>query len=126
MGKNTRGQKERSREQELKHENSKLRRQISSLRRQIARIDLDRYSHIRDMVEDHLQQEETFSAVKFINDLKKSWKCFDCNSGHLEIMIYSKAGDPWYYRQCTNCAKRTKSQAYTEKVEGILPEKEEK
>ena len=120
MGKNTRGQKEKSKEQELKFENAQLRRQVSSLRRQLARVDLDRYSHIRDMVEEHLLlDEEQKDSSKILEDLKASWTCYDCSQGHLEIIIYSKAGQTWYYRKCTNCAKRTKAKVYSEKVKGI-------
>lgn len=120
MGKNTRGEKERSREQELKFENAKLRREISSLRRQIARLDLDRYSHIRDIVEEHLLlEEDTKDSNRIFQSLKATWACYDCNKGYLEIKTYSKAGAPWYYRKCTNCAKRTKSKAYYEGVKGI-------
>jgi len=125
MGKNTRGHKERSREQELKFENAKLRRQVASLRKQIARLDLDRYSHLRDMIDEQLRTDEVQDGNRIIDDLKKTWTCFDCGSGHLEIITYSKMGEPWYYRQCTNCSKRTKSQAYNENVKGIKKETEE-
>lgn len=124
MGKTRRGDKERSREQELKHENQRLRREISSLRKQLARIDLDRYSHIKDMVEEHLAQEEKMSTQEMLKSMKEEWKCRECNSGYLEIFLYNKIGETWYFRRCNSpdCEHRTKSQPYTPSVKGIMKE----
>lgn len=127
MGKNRRGDKERSREQELKFENHKLRRQVSSLRKQLARLDLDRYSQVRDIVEEHYANEEVEQNTQhMLESLKNTWKCRECHSGHLEINIYTKMGDPWYFRQCNNCSHRTKSQIYTPSVKGIVKPPKEK
>lgn len=121
MGKARRGQKERSREQELKHENHKLRREVSSLRKQLARLDLDRYSTVRDIVEEHYANEEVdVNTQDMMESLKNTWKCHSCNEGHLEIQQYTKLGEPWYFRQCNNCPHRTKSQVYTPSVKGIV------
>jgi hypothetical protein len=121
LGKARRGDKERSREQELKYENQKLRREVSSLRKQLARIDLDRYSHVRDMVEEHLaQEEEVTSTEDMLKSMKNEWKCHECNQGHLEIFLYTKIGETWYFRQCNACPNRTKSQIYTPSVKGII------
>lgn len=123
MGKTRRGDKERSREQELKYENQKLRRTVSSLRKQLARIDLDRYSHVRDMVEEHLaDQEEVVTTEDMLKSMKNEWQCRECNGGHLEITLYGKMGQTWYFRKCNNCPHRTKSQIYTPSVRGIIKE----
>lgn len=127
MGKNRRGDKERSREQELKHENHTLRRQISSLRKQLARLDLDRYGTVRDIVQEHYANEEVDTNTQdMMESLKNTWKCYKCNEGHLEIQQYSKLSDPWYFRQCNNCPNRTKSQIYTPSVKGIVKTVQEK
>lgn len=126
MGKNTRGQKEYSREQELKYENAKLRREISSLRRQIARLDIDRYVDLREMVEKQINIEENEARLEAqAKKMQKAYPCFSCNNGHLEILKYPKADGIWYYRECSNssCMKRTKSQRYSDKVEGIISKK---
>lgn len=130
MGKSRRGQKERSREQELKYENSKLRRDVSSLRKQLARIDLDRHSYVRDIVEEHLAgEEQSIDSTHLLEKMKARWKCHECHEGHMEIFVYSKIGQPWYYRQCSNCPNRTKSQPHHKNVEGIkkeIPQEPEK
>lgn len=127
MGKNTRGFKELSKEQEykkeaheLRHEVSKLRKQVSSLRKQLARVDLDRYSYVREMVQEHLHEDENVSNKKIMDQLKTTWVCHDCGHGHLEVQVYSKMGVPWYYRACTECDKRTESKQYHEGVQGIF------
>lgn len=125
MGKSRRGHKELSREQELKYENQKLRREISSLRKQLARIDLDRYTHVREIVEEHLHQEEQVDASKLLESLKKEWKCHHCRDGYLEIIVYSKMGTPWYKRECNNCDHRTKAKQYDpDTVKGIKKQTE--
>lgn len=135
MGKARRGDKERSKEQELKYENrefrrrerdkdheiKQLRREVGSLRKQLARIDLDRYAQVRDIVEEHYANEEVEQNTQdMMASLKSVWKCHECADGHLEINIFSKMGEPWYFRHCNNCDNRTKSQVYTPNVKGIV------
>lgn len=124
MGKARRGDKELSREQELKYENQKLRREVSSLRKQLARIDLDRYSHVRDMIEEHLSDNEAILTVEDLsNSMKNEWKCHKCDQGHLEIYKYPRGPGEAYYRICSRapaCTNRTISQPWTPSVKGIM------
>lgn len=122
MGKSRRGDKERSREQELKYENQKLRREISSLRKQLARIDLDRYVHVKTIVEEHYAQEEVEQNTQdMLASLKNKWQCNECGHGYLEINLYTRLDGTFYYRKCNNCDHRTKSQKYDENtVTGIM------
>lgn len=123
MGKARRGDKERSREQELKFENNKLKRQVSSLRKQLARLDLDRHSYVRDIVEEHMAGEEVDQSTEaMLESMKNTWKCNQCNEGHLQIETYPKAGELWYYRSCSNqCGHRTLGKPYDpNSVKGIL------
>lgn len=121
MRKSTRGSKEFSREQRLVHENRKLKQENARLRKQLARIDLDRYDTIREMLAEHESQEEAVAnSQQILESLKKTWTCNECHQGHLEIILYNKLTDTWYYRKCTNCTHRTKSQKYTPDVKGII------
>jgi hypothetical protein len=124
LGKTRRGHKEFSNEQRLKVENQKLRRENSRLRKQLARIDLDRYTHVRDIVEEHLANEEEVDADRLLEALKSKWRCLadKCVDGYLEIIVYSKMNQEWYFRQCNKCDNRTKSQVYSPNVEGIKKE----
>lgn len=121
MGKSKRGDKERSREQELKYENSKLRREVSNLRKQLARLDLDRHSYIKDIVDEHLADEqESIDSTHLLEKMKAKWRCHEGGcEGHLEIIVYSKMGQPWYYRQCSDCSNRTDAKPHHAGVEGI-------
>lgn len=122
MSKSTRGQKEYTRLQEIIHQNKKMKREIASLRRQLAKIDLDRHSFVKDIIDDHYADEEHEQETdKMLKSLKDTWKCNSCNEGHLEIKIYTKVNQTYYIRQCNNCAKKTKSQVYNpDKVKGII------
>lgn len=124
MGKSRRGDKERSREQELKYENNKLRREVSSLRKQLARVDLDRYSQVRDIVQEHLtSEEESIDSARLLEKMKAKWRCNEGScSGHLEIVIYAKMGHTWYFRQCSECPNRTAAKPHHPGVEGIKKE----
>jgi len=136
LGKSRRGHKELSKEQELKYENKEfrrrerdkdnqilqLKREVSSLRKQLARIDLDRYSHVRDIVEEHYANEEKeVSTQDMLKSMKDQWRCHECGSGHLEIYVYTRQDGTFYYRLCNNCPNRTKSQRYDPNtVQGIM------
>lgn len=144
MSKNTRGIKELSKTQELKHEgkelrsnirdleaqvreltkeNTRLRRQAAGSRKELARMDLDRHSYVRDIIKEHLADEhEVMDSSALLARMKSKWLCKECHEGHLEIILYSKMGDLWYYRQCSGCANRTKAQPHHPGVEGIRKE----
>lgn len=122
MGKSRRGHKEYSREQRLIYENKKLKREIASLRKQMARLDLDRHSYVREIIEKAYELEDAQEGAQIVEKLKHQWKCRECHNGHLEICVYSRPDGPWYYRKCTNCSHRTKAQKYSPSVPGILKE----
>jgi hypothetical protein len=112
-----------TREQRLHEENQQLKRQISSLRKQIARLDLDRFDVVKELIEEHYQEDKALEGKAILDKLKKSWACRECADGHLEIFVHNRGGEPWYYRVCSNapeCGNRTKSQPYTPQVKGIL------
>lgn len=113
MSKSTRGDKEYTRLQQALHENARLKREISSLRKQLARLDLDRHGYVKDIIDEHFAREEQEETTgKMLERLKNEWKCRECHDGYLEISLYSKLGEAWYFRQCNNCPHRTKSQKY--------------
>lgn len=120
MGKSRRGEKEFSREQKLVHENKRLKREVAQLRKQLARLDLDRYDSIKEMIEEHGHENTAQTGQELLENLKKTWTCNDCRNGHLEIILYNKIDSTWYYRKCSNCPHRTKSQKYTPEVKGII------
>lgn len=121
MGKNTRGDKEYSRLQEALHENRKLKRENANLRKSLSKLDLDRHSYVRDIVEEHYAREDSeTTTMQMLDKLKSQWLCRECHEGHLEITVYTKAGETWYFRQCNNCKYRTKSQKYTPGVKGLI------
>jgi hypothetical protein len=120
LGKNRRGEKEYSREQKLIHENKRLKRQVDSLRKQLARLDLDRYSQVRDVLEAHYAEDNEQNSADLLDRLKHEWACRECGKGNLEIILYTKASEPWYFRRCNLCEHRTKSQQYHPSVKGIV------
>lgn len=124
MARNTRGSKEYSREQRLSKENKHLKREIARLNKILARLDLDRYSTIKEMVQEHTMADKAEKTQDLLESLKAEWKCHKCEEGHLEIVVFSKLGNPWYFRSCNSCSNRTLSQVYdSSKVKGIIKNK---
>jgi len=123
VSKNTRGVKEFTREQRLSKENRQLKRELTHLRKQIARLDTDRFEtmkRISDQEESEMFQENLGTPNSNIEDLKKEWSCNSCNIGYLEITLYPRAGETFYFRACSSCKKRTKGQRYGTEVKGII------
>lgn len=136
MGKNTRANKEYSKEQELKHENEKLRnrirelesenrqlsRQFSRTRKQFARMDLDRHAYVQEIIQEKIAEEkEEQTAKQVVKSLKDEWACRECGEGHLEITLFNRLDGTFYYRSCNCCANRTKVQKYDpDQVKGIM------
>jgi hypothetical protein len=125
LGKSKRSDKEYTREQRLAKENRQLKRELAHLRKQISRLDLEGLEAAKQAC---FEQEEKERINEAVGDpgagperLKEIWACNSCNSGYLEIILYSKCGETWYYRVCGSCSKRTKGQRYDEKsVKGII------
>ena len=113
-----------TREQRLQHENDRLKKTIAQLRKQLARVDLDRFSNIRDIVDNHYKQEDAAKHAEkekeSLDALKRTWQCSKCGEGHLEIILINKMNDLNYYRKCTVCSHRTKLQRYNKDVRGIV------
>lgn len=123
MGKTKRNDKDFSREQKLINENKRLKRELSKIRKAMARLDLDRYDTIREMVQEHRTESQPEFGADFLENLKKIWLCNDCRNGYLEIILFNKINSTYYYRKCNNCPNRTKSQKYDpQKVKGIIKE----
>lgn len=124
MGKSRRGSKEITREQKLIKENRQLKRELSHLRKQISRLDLEGLEAAKAAV---FEQEEKDRFNENVGDasasseqLKKIWKCNKCETGFLEINLYTKCGLTQYYRKCNNCDHRTQGKRYDETVRGII------
>jgi len=124
MGRGTRAKSDQDVKevQKLRRENVKLKGQISSLRKQLSRIDLDRYTNLRDIIEAHELEDDEFDIKESLEESKKKWECFDCKEGILNLIMITKCGDPFYLRRCNNCGKKTRLKKYDETVKGIKAE----
>ena len=123
MGKSKRSDKSFTREQRLSRENRQLKQELKHLRKQIARLDGERLESLRVAEAEDTEkfQKDLESPSSNIEALKKEWACRVCQTGVLEIILYSKlGGETWYYRRCSDCYKRTKGQRYAETVKGIV------
>lgn len=125
MGKSKRSDKEFTREQKLTQENKQLKQELGHLRKQISRLDASRIETIKEMCVDYEESKRFNENVGEIGSslerLKKEWACNKCSGGFLQINLYPKLGESWYYRKCSDCNNRTLGQRYDEKsVKGIL------
>lgn len=119
MGKTRRGEKDYDQLDKLKNENRKLKRQISSLRKQIARIDLDRYHNIRELLEKYDAEEQEEELQRQEEAAKEEWRCHDCDRDYLRLVVFNRRDGTFYFRKCFTCGKRTKTQKYHDKVKGL-------
>ena len=114
----------RTKEQKLQQENQQLKKQISSLRKQLSRIDLDRYSTIKDIIDESYQDDKKEMSAKILENLKQQWACKICIDGVMEIFTLNRAGETIYYRICSNspvCGNRTRAKPYVAgRVTGIV------
>lgn len=102
--------KEYSRNQKLAHENKMLQREIAKLRRQLERTE---HMVLRGPKPDKGPSEELVEMTKKI----KKRPCHKCADGFLTIVKYDRAGEEYYYRQCSECDNRTRGKKFTESVE---------
>jgi len=125
VGKTRTDRRGNTREQQLSYENQRLKKTVASLRKQLARLDLDRYTQVREMIEEHYQEDQVQEGQDILDKIKQEWACkIEGCGGILEIFTYNKIDHTWYYRVCNrapSCKNRTKSQQYDPKaVKGIL------
>lgn len=61
------------------------------------------------------------SKKQTIESLTDKWRCHQCETGVLKLLIFSNRAGKFYFRICSNekCRKRTKVQPYTDEVVGI-------
>jgi hypothetical protein len=105
--------------QKLKRENDKLKKQVSSLRKQLARIDINRYENLQDLMH-KFDKEEV--AENLENDKKvqeQKWKCHKCSDGVLRLKVFERLDGIVYFRKCDNCDNRTTTKKWDKSVEGV-------
>ena len=108
--------------QQLKQENSKLRRQIQKLRKELSKIDIDRYSYLKDLIESQDRQDVEFSKKQELEALQEKWICHKCEEDYLKLIIVPRLDGVWYFRRCKSCLHKTKLKRYTDDVEGLVDE----
>lgn len=110
-----RGDKELDQLDRLKQENKKLKRELARYRKIVDRFDLDRYEHIKEI----LQEEDKRLKHAEFKKLEKAWRCHDCQAGILRLRVIDRRDGTYYNRVCDGCGKRTSFQRYTKNVKGV-------
>jgi len=105
--------------QKVKRENDKLKKQISSLRKQLARIDINRYENLQDLMQkfDKIEVEDDLKLSKKAKE--KKWKCFNCEEGILRLKVFERPDGIFYLRKCDCCDNRTKLKKWNKDIDGI-------
>lgn len=104
--------------QRLRHENDKLKRQIAKLRKELSRVDIDQYSHLKEIIESQEDTEE-FDKKSELDRLKEKWACHKCSRDILRVIIIPRADGIFYIRRCITCGNKTKMKKYDNFIEGI-------
>lgn len=105
--------------QRLKRENDKLKRQISALRKQLARIDINRYENLQDLIHKYDKQEAEEILAKEQKSNEEKWKCYHCQDGVLRLKIYQRLDGIFYNRKCDQCPNKTKLKKWNDDIEGV-------
>lgn len=113
--------KEYSEIQKVRHENQKLKKEVARLRNRLARMGETQFRDLADIMEEEAESQKK-EVSKKEND-RNGWECHSCSDGFLEINMYAKIGEIYYFRECNQCQKRTKSQRYHKEVKGIIKKK---
>jgi hypothetical protein len=126
MGKSRTNSRGLTREQELLKENKALKREVSKYRKMLARNDLNRYENVKDAIEEFNKDSGLPTTQELLDALKREWKCRECEEGVLEVVLFNKLSDTFYFRACNCCSNRTKSKKYSPSVRGIIKKTEVK
>ena len=122
MGRGNRGSRgdvELKTVQKVRLENQKLKKQIAKLRKELSRIDIDRYSNLKNMIEAQAAEDESFDSKMQLEELKEQWICHKCKEDYLRLIIVPRADGTFYMRRCISCQNKTKLKKYTPDVSGI-------
>lgn len=111
--------KEQDELQKLKRENDRLKRQVSSLRKQIARVDIDRYENLQDLIHKYDQEEAAEIIAKEVKAKEEKWRCYECPDGILRLKVIQRQDGTFYYRKCDKCTNKTKLKKWDKNVEGV-------
>lgn len=84
---------------QLANENKELRKEIKHLRREILK------SHNKKETE---VKESDIPLPKKESKDGKDWTCHKCNTGVLTKVEYTRIGESWYFRKCSDCTYRTR------------------
>jgi len=122
MRKDRQPRKEFTALQKANKEIKMLKRQLSRLKKLIARINIEEYQNIQEAKE--AQMRERIALKKDIETLEDAerWRCFSCEEDYLRLVIYQKVDQPYYFRRCPSCGKRTKAQKFNVDIKGPLPD----
>lgn len=121
MGKTRSTTRELTKFKELSYENKQLKAENDQLRKRLARIKLDEYGQLKKTIKKHYKKEETQQGNDILDKIRQEWKCHKCPKGFLEIFIYNRLNETYYYRTCNECSNRTKAQKYDPQlVKGII------
>ena len=76
--------KEEDQLQRLKRENDRLKKEVSSLRKQFKRIDLDKFTNLKELADSHSRMEKLEAAQV---EEKSNWSCKECGRGVLRLVM---------------------------------------
>jgi predicted nuclease with TOPRIM domain len=124
VGKTRLGRKEHNLIQDFKYKIQQLKAENSALRKRLARIKLDEYGQLKKTIKKHYKKEETQQGNDILDKVRQEWKCHEeACSGFLEIFIYTRLNEMYYFRKCSEsgCKNRTKAKKYDPQlVKGII------
>lgn len=104
----------------LAYENKSLKREVARKQKMLDRINAGWCPGcLKDFEKGEHEGAPTPEQVTIpVEPPKKERKCFTCSEGDLELLMYYKVGEAYYFRKCNNpnCKNRTKGKKWTPEV----------
>lgn len=102
----------------LKEENRRLKRAISRQRKIIHKFNEGQdLAGLLALVEAQRKEDRELHD-KNNKDLRKKWKCYECEDGVMILQIFKRLDGIFYYRRCA-CGNKTRMKKYHDGVKGI-------
>ena len=111
--------KESTELQKAKQEIKLLRRQVSRFKKLLKKLDQEKYENLSEVMEAQAKEEQGLEKKKKEIDITERWKCFDCESDYLRLIVIQRLDGPFYFRRCPSCGRKTKSKPLKNDVEGL-------
>lgn len=101
----------------------KFKREIARLRKMVQKLQEEHeMSGLLELVDVQRKEDKEIHDVEKGIELRKKWKCHECEEGIMILNIFNRKDGVFYFRRCYACGNKTRMKKYTNDVEGVKNE----